>query len=966
MKRVDPSFGRGGTNKGKRVRRGTLRAYCYMAGALLVGLLWATSAQAKNEKQPEKIKFDIPSGPLSQSLRQYAQASGVAVLFAPDIVRNQVSKSLKGEFSTRDGLEHLLRGSGLVHRQGELGAVLIVKSSRPASSQVNSSLTQRDDPINSVPVEVVVVANGPVSGRAYKSSLQIVDAQGLREIGALPSGSVAEVLGRLPGIHLTYDNGDLLQPRIRGLTYLQTLIDGKEVASAGYRNFQLGDIPGDGVKSVVVYKTASADQVEGSVGGLVDIQTNQSGGSRLSGRGSVLATFRTSLLHGIPQGSFFMKLPFGREGRGGVALSMGQVVDKSSMNYSSAVYVRSSTLFDSNNDGLLGEVQDSLIAPVSIQDANITREYKRTSFVLNGHWSLGERSKLVASYLSLNVDERLPQNSRTLTAPETNTLEPSSYDFQSSTAGFVYAGIYTGGSLVSSGGYSAPNRHVEQASLSGQWQGDQATVRAGYDFTRGKTTVDYRTLSAKARGTSWAFSGMAEAKPSSWVLGDAELDDPGRLLTVSYNSIVQRWATASHAGRIDFAFPLARGTFTTLQFGVRRSSRTSRAELTNRNEIVETTLSDLRGLIATDIQPGGVAIDPDLLKDAVYLKGQLKEAGPLISLSAQSHSTLSETISAAYIRGLFGAAVNDLPIDGDIGVRLVRTATKGNGVIRGSQATEDALSFRDGSIDCLPSATVRLGIGESVWFKGAVSKSLGRPSPEQLSVNTQLDGLTLTGVGGNPGLKPFTSMGWDVGFDWYFSGAGYLSGAFFWKKLDGFFELTAYQERFAGQTFTVTRPSNGAQAWLNGLEISYAQKYIGLPRKWAGLGTDVNLTLLGSSKTAPNARHGQPMTAVPKYVLNVMAYYESTPWYIRINYQRSSSYFNNDSFDHVSDAREKAAPYSTVDATMHYEFAPRVKLTISALNVTNAERRIYSSFGGLSHNRIVSPRSFQAGIRFEF
>ena len=109
---------------------------------------------------------------------------------------------------------------------------------------------------------VVTAARGQGTRDARTELLQTVDAIGPKDIDSLPAQNVADVLKRLAGVQLTYDNGEAQQPNIRGIQYIQTTLDGREVATANTRALQIGDVPGDVVNAVEVYKSQSADMIE--------------------------------------------------------------------------------------------------------------------------------------------------------------------------------------------------------------------------------------------------------------------------------------------------------------------------------------------------------------------------------------------------------------------------------------------------------------------------------------------------------------------------------------------------------------------------------------------------------------------------------------------------------------------------------------------------------------------------------
>ncbi len=101
---------------------------------------------------------------------------------------------------------------------------------------------------------------------------QIVEAVTAEDAGKLPDNNVIEAMARLTGVNVTRSQGRADGFTIRGLAGVQTTVNGNDSASAGGRTLSLAAVPAELVKSIEVYKTRTADQVEGGIGGSVNIQ----------------------------------------------------------------------------------------------------------------------------------------------------------------------------------------------------------------------------------------------------------------------------------------------------------------------------------------------------------------------------------------------------------------------------------------------------------------------------------------------------------------------------------------------------------------------------------------------------------------------------------------------------------------------------------------------------------------------
>jgi len=124
-----------------------------------------------------------------------------------------------------------------------------------------------------------------------KNSDEIVDSIVAADIGKLPDRSVTEVLQRIPGVTIdrTQVRADPLQSTgdgiqrfaaegtgvtVRGLNYVRSELNGRDSFSAnGGRALSFEDVPPELMAGVDVYKNPSAEQIEGAIGGLVNLRT---------------------------------------------------------------------------------------------------------------------------------------------------------------------------------------------------------------------------------------------------------------------------------------------------------------------------------------------------------------------------------------------------------------------------------------------------------------------------------------------------------------------------------------------------------------------------------------------------------------------------------------------------------------------------------------------------------------------
>jgi TonB-dependent siderophore receptor len=103
---------------------------------LALGAVPAVYAQAS-------YNFNLPAQPLADALRAVGSQGGVNVTFEPATVRGRDAPALKGSYSVRQALDHLLAGSGLVLRTTQGGSFLVEMGD--ATGKAPSAATQAKD-----------------------------------------------------------------------------------------------------------------------------------------------------------------------------------------------------------------------------------------------------------------------------------------------------------------------------------------------------------------------------------------------------------------------------------------------------------------------------------------------------------------------------------------------------------------------------------------------------------------------------------------------------------------------------------------------------------------------------------------------------------------------------------------------------------------------------------------------------
>ncbi len=110
-----------------------------------------------------------------------------------------------------------------------------------------------------------------------RDAIGVVDAITAEDIGKFPDTNLAEALQRIPGVSIDRFNGEGSQITVRGLgpEFNLTLLNGRQMPTAGGRSFNFLDIATEGVSAVEVYKTPRAGLPTGGIGATVNLITSR-------------------------------------------------------------------------------------------------------------------------------------------------------------------------------------------------------------------------------------------------------------------------------------------------------------------------------------------------------------------------------------------------------------------------------------------------------------------------------------------------------------------------------------------------------------------------------------------------------------------------------------------------------------------------------------------------------------------
>jgi iron complex outermembrane receptor protein len=152
----------------------------------------------------------------------------------------------------------------------------VAQDIKSTDAQANTTKTDEAKADDATLVDTVIVkgirGSLDAATKRKKDSAQIVESIESEDVGKLPDNNVPEALSRVTGVQIERIHGEGTNITIRGMQGVATTINGNSNSVGEGRSANLADIPAELLKSVQVYKTRTADQVEGGIAGTVNVE----------------------------------------------------------------------------------------------------------------------------------------------------------------------------------------------------------------------------------------------------------------------------------------------------------------------------------------------------------------------------------------------------------------------------------------------------------------------------------------------------------------------------------------------------------------------------------------------------------------------------------------------------------------------------------------------------------------------
>ncbi|MET0264952.1 MAG: TonB-dependent receptor [Duganella sp.] len=780
------------------------------------------------------------------------------------------------------------------------------------------------------PVSVVVTGQRAALQSAQKikqDADEVVDSISADDIGKLPDRSVTEVLQRVAGVtidramsrsdpdHFSVEGSGV---SVRGLSYVRSELNGRDSFSAnGGRSLNFEDVPPELMAGVDIYKNPSAEQVEGAIGGLINLRTAMPFDYKGFKAAITGSQTHSELRKGkaSPSGSGLVsnrwKTPFGE---------VGALID--------LAYSESATRTDAIqvepyyplNDIVSGR---TVYIPKGAQWRSL--DFDRTRKGAYGALQWKPNSELTTGLTYFKSQYRMQWDEQAIFA------QSAPYDMAVANGVYDDNGAFVSGTLSNRNGTGINFNNDVRTS----WR-DSSTTDLAWNMRwrpndRWTINADVQRIRADTESLdSTVATGLKMPKQQLNLSGLPTLtfDDADRAFLANPNNYywaftmehLDRAKADSDAVKVDLKYDFDHPVWRDIRFGTRITDRNSVNEKSNPDYhwqgITQDWMGGLGGRLAYLGDPrfsgatttqsfnnffNGKRDVPAVVFPAVsWAQGYPNSYATLHSyrgiLCAEAGNTcdgwspatfggdpkgineLAEKTKALYAQGRFGFDNLKYPIDGNVGLRFVKTDSRANGyTVFNSTATAGpgipvipafsrAENFENSYRNWLPSLNLRLKASDTLQFRAAFASAMSRPDPSQLQAYTALSQSVDNNTGivsytgeaqGNPNLRPITAKQVDITAEWYFSPVGSITLAVFNKRLKDVIVKQTYTTSLTDTAgvahgFVTTAPVNGAKGRARGFELAYQQYFDKLPGAWSGLGLQGNFTFVDSKRTLYN------------------------------------------------------------------------------------------------------------------
>ena len=841
---------------------------------------------------------------------------------------------------------------------------------------------------------------------AKRNSDLIGDNITTADIGQLPDVTIAEELNRLPGVNTTRDRGNASQASIRGLgpRLILGLVNGREVASSEPSQDLRWEIyPSEVLSAAVVNKTQDATLISGGLAATVDIRTIQPldyKGPEFSFRAGPTYNDEGKDLPGYSPVGYRASGGMIKHINDDFAISIAASAQREKNGFPDFRTFGWNTPANSganatNPSGATGDLNgdgkpDNTTWGLNTEIKEVTQD--RYALALGAGWRANDNLTIKADGLwsQYQIKENQFQawygnnitgnwangNSAIYNAPGSSyqivngsvvaaDLNGAYPNYESAIARYQEKHTLAVGGLNAEWKEGAWDSNMDlsfsEAWRRNQWQAielsDVYPPNLAFNVTNGQ--VPYG-----------ATPGFNPADPSIQTIGGFRSTSGSNVNGTGESSGPEETRDRISALALNFSRTIDSPFISGAQFGARISDREKTHHENQWGLCAGTgsTIFTIAGDQGSQVCPAGTAgqngIAPISLANAglssfyspsftapplVYanFNNLFSMVYPNSSAPAGSDMPLvrtdvTEKSYEGYGRLNFTTTIGDMPLKGDIGVRVAHVKTNSSGY----QSLDGGKTFEPVSIDSnytdvLPSLNTTLHITDTQLLRLGASIAISRPPLDALTTGYSLNavgGSVGTGGGGNPKLDPFKADQLDLSYEWYFHEESLFVIAPFYKDVKSYIGAGQSTETIGGAPYNITSESNTKGGEIAGVELTLQSRFFFLPGFLQDFGVYANHAQVESNihEAAP-VGNPYPMVGLARGTSEFDVYYNKLGFESRVAVKHHTAFTVAPTW--VGTTLKMLAPETTLDASVSYTFPKYWSVRLQGRNLTNERAR---------------------------
>ena len=826
--------------------------------------------------------------------------------------------------------------SGVLMQQSRLALAVGL-----ALLSVSASAQQAAKPAAPVP-EVVVTGQAASlsrSIRAESAAEGVVGVVSANEIGALPDQNAAEAMARIPGVSLQRDQGEGRYVTIRGMdsSLNGVTINGSLVPSpeAGSRSVALDAIPSGIVASIEVQKTFSADQAVSGLGGVAEIKTLTAFDLPAGFAAVSLQSTRDSKTSQSAPGASVLISDRLMNGRLGLTLAVS----------------RDRRAFGSDNVETGGAWDGDELEGLELRDYELIRTRTATSLNLDFKPSSG----MHLYFRGLNTQTQ-DTETRDRYVVEWVDSEGDASPVKAGKSGFAESARRVKKrteTLKIQSLQLGVKRDLGAWSLDGAIGRSKATEDTPLNlddarFTGFKGSLSFTDTMKPVLSSNAALTSPTTYKLKDITLGESLMNDEDRFF------------------RLDGQHRIALlGRPAELSVGTRISRRTKAADS---NEYESNAAKNpMSAFVTSPLAYSLGAFGLGLNADALFALGKSAGFERVDDASAESDSEIKEDIRAVYVQTRLEWS-KATSVTAGLRYESTDLKTRGN-VLNADEETivEKRTSRSYGAM--LPALQIRHALDAATTVRAAASRSQIRPGFEQLAPTTIVEDNEAER--GNPNLKPLKSTNLDFSVQRLLGRQGMITANIFHKSIKDFTYLTSLGEVEGFDQ--VKTYANGDKGRLSGLELSYVNRFAGMPSPWNRFLMLANLAVVDGSATLKTVDDGDVLSRKVRFpgqsdrTSSLVVGYEHEGLSARVALKQQSSFLLELTDDFMEPEKDLYVDGSRhVDLSFFYQLNRNLKLGFEATNVTNQRYYVYQGAKAFNGQYEEYGRGYKVSVRASF